>query len=107
LFPANCGGAIAGVATLEPDEVGTTPAMSFSIRAISGGDSLLMGSMIISAIRPPAPEGIPTRFPFVVPFTIPVTGPATMSVGLDHDGKTIGEVRFAVLGPVPDNVPDR
>jgi hypothetical protein len=105
MLPSTIAGALAGIATLADDELGTTPALKIAITDIDGQDMGFSASMIISGIRPATMPRVPVRMPFAVPFTFAVTRSTVVKVAVIQDGAELAAVTFAVSDPVPDAPP--
>jgi hypothetical protein len=107
MFPWTLGGAVAGIATLEDDDMGTTPALNIAITDAAGQDMGFSASMIISGIRPHTAAGVPVRVPFAVPFTFAAFHSTVVKVAAIHDGAELAAVTFLIRDPVPDAPPQQ
>lgn len=105
MLPANFRAAIAGIATLEPDELGEAQIIQISAKAQDGHDPGFAGSMIISGIRPTTVPGVPVRVPFAVPLIFPALRPTVVKVSVTQDDAELAAVTFAIRDPVPDAPP--
>lgn len=105
LLPGTVRGSIAGIVTLSPEELGTTPAVTFSASDAEGHVDGFSASMIIDGMRPTATAGVPCRIPFEVPFATVVREPTVVKITMSHDGAELAAVTFAVLSPIPDAPP--
>lgn len=105
MLPATISGAAAGIATLDDEEIGNTPALNIAITDADGHDMGFAASMIISGIRPKTVAGVPVRVPFAVPFMFVATGSAVIKVAVAQEGAELAAVTFLVRDPVPDTPP--
>lgn len=105
LLPATVSGALAGIATLDDDEIGKTPALKIAITDADGHDMGFAASMIVSGIRPPTVAGVPLRVPFAVPFMFVAVRSTVIKVAVMHEGAELAAVTFLVRDPVPDAPP--
>ena len=104
-FPFTVRGALCGILTFEPSEIGSTPIVILDINDQLGQVEGSRASITVITDRPPATPGVPTRIPFWLPFSSVVTGPTVVSATLSQDGQVLGSVAFAVKDPVPDTPP--
>ena len=105
LLPTTVSGAVAGIATLDEDEIGTTPALNIAITDADGQDMGFAASMIISGIRPKTVPGVPVRQPFAVPFMFVAVRSTVVKVGVIHERAELAAVTFIIRDPVPDAPP--
>ena len=104
-FPWTVRGAVAGIGTLEPSEVGSISIVDVEVSDQHGHVVQSVGSMTIDASRPAAKAGVPMRFPFFAPLMFVVTAPTVVKVALSSEGAELAAVTFAVHDPVPDAPP--
>ena len=104
-LPCTVRGAVCGVATLDESELGSTPALKFRASAQDGQSLGWSASMTIDGVRVRAPEGVPTRVPFVVTLTAVVRNPTVITITLTSDSEELAATSFAVRDPVPDAPP--
>jgi hypothetical protein len=105
MFPATVSGAVAGIATLDDEEIGHTPALNIAITDADGHDMGFAASMIISGIRPKTVAGVPVRVPFAVPFMFVATRSTVIKVAVVHEGAELAAITFLIRDPVPDTPP--
>ncbi|HEX2259822.1 MAG TPA: hypothetical protein VHJ40_08785 [Actinomycetota bacterium] len=102
ILPTTVRGYVAGIFTLDRDELGTTPAVLVEIGDKNGHVEEFKASTIVNGMRPAATPGVPSRVPFAIPFTTVARAPTVMKVRLLNEGDELATTSFAVLDPVPD-----
>jgi hypothetical protein len=105
MLPINLAGAIAGIATLDTDELGEAQVAQISVTDIDGHDPGFSASMVVSGIRPTTVPGVPVRIPFAIPFRFPALRPTVVKVSVWHEGAELAATTFAIRDPVPDAPP--
>jgi hypothetical protein len=105
MLPCTVEGAVAGVATLADDEIGTTPALNIAITDGDGQDAGFAASMIVSGIRPSTVPGVPVRVPFAVAFTFAASRSTVVKAAVIHEHAELAAVTFLIRDPVPDAPP--
>jgi hypothetical protein len=107
MLPINVAGAVAGIATLEADELGEAPVARISVDDTDGHEPGFSASMVISGIRPTAVPGVPVRIPFALPFRFAALRPTVVKVSVSHEGAELAATTFAIRDPVPDAPPQQ
>jgi hypothetical protein len=106
MIPCTIGAYVAGIATLDDEELGQTPALNIATTDADGHDLGFAASMIISGIRPATVAGVPARVPFAIPFTVAVLRPTIVKVAALQGGAELAAVTFLVRDPIPDAPPE-
>jgi hypothetical protein len=102
LLPTTVKGYVAGIFTLDREELGSTPAVILEITDEQGHVEGFKASTIVNGMRPATTPGVPCRVPFAIPFTTVAHAPTVVNVRLASDGSELATTSFAVLDPVPD-----
>ncbi|MGH2719035.1 MAG: DUF6941 family protein [Actinomycetota bacterium] len=95
-FPAQLRGAVCGIITLDPEEIGTIHVIEVTAKDEGGIDLGWRASMTVPGDRPRTKRGVPIRQTFAVPLAAVLGAPTVVRVALECEGDELGAVTFEV-----------